>query len=100
MLHNTILDHRGNVVSRLVSETADESRIHHVITEDLEPLIKQCKIDRENVNMKSSMRPVAHLPAAVAERMMQDGSLRDKKALRRWLNDPANRCFRVWEGRV
>jgi hypothetical protein len=46
MKHSTILDHRGNVVSQLVSETADESVIHHVITEDLEPLVKQAKLDR------------------------------------------------------
>lgn len=100
MKHSTILDHRGNVVSQLVSETADESVIHHVITEDLEPLVKQAKLDRENLNTKSSMRLVAHLPAAVADQMFRDGSFKDRKALKRWLNDSANKCFRVWEGRV
>jgi hypothetical protein len=100
MIHRTILDHTGNVLKEVVSETADESKIHYVIREDLEPLIKQAKFDRENVNMKSSMRPVAHIPAAVADQMFRDGSLNDPKALKKWLNDPSNKCFRVWEGRV
>jgi hypothetical protein len=32
--------------------------------------------------------------------MFRDGSFKDRKALKRWLNDSANKCFRVWEGRV
>lgn len=37
---------------------------------------------------------------SVVGQWMRDGSLDDEANVRRWLNDPANRDFRVWEGRL
>ena len=43
---------------------------------------------------------VASVPLVVAEDLMRKGIWNDPKALKRWLNDPDNRAFRVRGGRV
>lgn len=45
---------------------------------------------------------VARVPIAVIEQLMRDkpGIMRDKKALKAWLNDPDNRLWRTRPGRV
>jgi hypothetical protein len=46
------------------------------------------------------MKPVAEIPLVIVEQMMRDGSWNDPAAVKRWLNDPQNDCFRIWRGRV
>lgn len=46
------------------------------------------------------MRMVASLPLQVYHDLQQRGILRDKKALKAWLNDPDNRFFRTTTERV
>jgi hypothetical protein len=36
----------------------------------------------------------------IYQQMVRDGSINDKKALKKWLNDPDNRPFRTWKGRI
>ena len=45
------------------------------------------------------MTPVAELPVSIIEPMMRDGSLFDQAALRKVVNDPDNRPFRITDGR-
>ena len=54
----------------------------------------------EHLDPRSDMKPVATIPAAVAQQMMLDGSWDDEASLKKWLNDHANQCFRIWPGRV
>lgn len=69
--------------------------------QDVSPIIQHCKDRREDLaGYRDGLVPVAEIPLFIAEQMMQDGSFYDDDAIRRWLNDPDNRCFRVWEGRV
>lgn len=65
----------------------------------LDPVLQEVALLKEQ-KQDSEMRVAAVIPEAVAERMMQEGSFNDPAALRRWLNDPQNDCFRVWRGRV
>lgn len=46
------------------------------------------------------MRMVASLPLSVFHDLQKRGILKDKKALKRWLNDPDNRFFRTTTERV
>ena len=46
------------------------------------------------------MLHVAEIPVAIVHDLMNRGIWRDDKAMRRWLNDPDNRCFRTGGGRV
>ena len=45
-------------------------------------------------------RPVASIPLPLAEKMMQEGWFHDEAKMTAWLNDPDNRAFRIWEGRL
>lgn len=45
-------------------------------------------------------RLAAEVPMIFFHKWSQDGSLHDKAKIRRWLDDPANKPFRVWGGRM
>jgi hypothetical protein len=45
-------------------------------------------------------RHVAEIPMVIYQQMVRDGSIRDKQALRKWLNNPDNKYFRVWKGKI
>ncbi len=102
MKYTEILRADGGVVSRIHHDSADPDRFHHILTEDLQPIIDDCKTWGENLGntRKMDWKPVAQIPVSVVNRMKQDGSWNDKKALKKWLNDPANDCFRITKGQV
>lgn len=49
---------------------------------------------------RDGMHHVARVPLVILEDLMRKGYHRDKKAMKRWLNDPDNRVFRTREGVV
>jgi hypothetical protein len=49
---------------------------------------------------KDGMHHVASVPLVILEQLMKKGITRDKKAMKKWLNDPDNRVFRTREGVV
>ena len=51
-------------------------------------------------NTQRHMQEVAQLPLPVVHQLMREGRWRDDKAMRKWLNDPDNRCFRTTGGKV
>lgn len=46
------------------------------------------------------MRHVASIPPSVYWKLVQDGITQDEAAFSRWLNDPDNRYFRTFPGKV
>lgn len=55
---------------------------------------------KEKHSRYGDMDRVASAPMVVYHELKQKGILDDKKALRRWLNDPDNRVFRTRPGRI
>jgi len=51
-------------------------------------------------NWKGDWHHVASIPLTVYYDLKQQGILDDKLALKRWLNDPDNKYFRVRPGRI
>lgn len=105
----SILDDRGRVLKTLHTDAHDEDRMVEVMHEDVSPLIELAKslaIVRRNGSLKdqaaeaAGMRLIGFMPDTQIEKMMREGSWNDKAAHRRWLNDPQNKPFRVWDGRV
>lgn len=45
-------------------------------------------------------RHVACVPLFFLDQWAKDGSLHDKKHWKKFLNDPSNKLFRTWPGRV
>jgi hypothetical protein len=56
--------------------------------------------DRDVDQSKRAFRLAARIPLSVIQQAAQEGWLHDKARWRRWLNDPDNRHFRVWGGKV
>jgi hypothetical protein len=67
--------------------------------QDCEPIVEFCKAAKDRPQ-DPAFRHVAEVPMSVIGKWMRDGCLDDEKHIRRWLNDPDNRDFRIWPGRL
>jgi hypothetical protein len=94
----TLLSTTGDTTKTIVSDNIDDS-LTFVSKQDLTATFKSIERKRE-MNWDKDMKPVAEIPGVVVEQMMRDGSWNDPAAIKRWLNDPQNACFRIWKGRV
>jgi len=50
--------------------------------------------------LHKDMRLAAIIPEDVLQRSYQEGWFNDRRAWKRWANDPDHRDFRVWEGQL
>jgi hypothetical protein len=106
----SILDDRGRVLKTLHTDAHDDSRMVEVMHENVSPLIELARsaaiarrmshTNQGSLEKNFGAKFVGVMPDFQVEKMMRDGSWNDPKALKRWLNDPQNRDFRVWQGRV
>lgn len=71
-----------------------------VTQQDVDPLITYAREMAEAHPGSGDFKYAAEIPMAVVEKMMQEGSWGDPEAIKKWLNDPQNECFRIWKGRV
>jgi hypothetical protein len=98
-MRREIYDHRGDVVKVLHTEAGNPTGYIETI-QDLEPIIDEVKALRENHAQGGHMKHAARVPMIIYEQAVREGWADDQKAWDKWLNDPANKVFRVWEGRV
>lgn len=99
----SLLSNRGRVVKTLHSDAHDEGRMVEVMHENLDPIIELARslaIVRQQARERDGMRLVGFMPTHVMENMMRNGSWNDKQAVKNWFNDPQNKDFRVWKGKV
>lgn len=68
--------------------------------QDVTDLVKQNRIDEEDHKAGGDMKFAARIPLAVWTHLQEMGIAQDPEALKAWLNDPDNRAFRVWNGRL
>lgn len=99
MAEKTLLRQTGDLRSTIVTDTADADRCTFVTEQDLNATFKSIAMKKEQKHDKD-FKPVAEIPAIVVEQMMRDGTFNDPDALKHWLNNPDNKCFRIWPGRV
>ena len=71
---------------------------------DVTPILEhnkalQARTD-ERAGWKGNWHRVAAIPLSLYFALKQKGITKDRKALRKWLNDPDNRLFRTRTGRV
>lgn len=67
--------------------------------QDVEPVIQAARIIAEQEPGKD-FRHAAYIPDAVINQAMTEGWFHDPQAWKRWANDPANRDYRTWPGRL
>jgi len=85
--------------------TEDGDGTFHVTkTQDIQPTLDYTKYLREQpVDRKNEVRHVAEIPPVLAAKLYKEGILGPKgssKELLKWLDQPENRCFKTWEGRL
>jgi hypothetical protein len=88
--------------TEIVTDASDFGKRHTIVTEqNVDPILRNVRMMKENAaNHKKDLRPVAEVPMAIVEKAMIEGWYNDPAAWRKWLNDPDNKAFRVWEGKV
>lgn len=94
-----IYDQFGTAIRSMHVDTATGSFTTQ-LSVDCEPVIEQNKAERDQITGKEIFRKAATVPVHVAEQAFREGWFHDDKAWAKWLNDPENRDFRVWEGRI
>lgn len=70
-------------------------------TQDIKPILeanKRAASDFRGTNPEGMTR-VASIPNVIVQRLMQTGIWYDQKAMKAWLDDPANRFLRTDDGR-
>jgi hypothetical protein len=77
-------------------------------TQDTAPILERNKAERNefDVQRNSGMKykegwtKVASIPNIVVDKLMREGTWFDKKAMKKWVNDPDNKAFRTGGGWV
>lgn len=100
MPDKVFLEATPDLQKSVVTHAGDEDRMTLVTEQDLDPVLRDVAMRRDAGGWDKEMRPVAEIPMVIVEQMMRDGSWNDPAAIKRWLNDPQNKCFRIWSGRV
>lgn len=101
-MSQAILDHRGNVLKTLHFHDGKTVEVTEECIDGLLDLAARQRYIRGETmaGHHDGMVLAGYIPEAVWERMAREGSVHDEAALKRWLNDPQNSCFRVWKGTV
>jgi len=89
----------GTVKRTMVWEDDEPETVHVYTEQDLTQAIENNKILAELHPRRSTNKVVARgVPVSVYEKSILEGW--DSKDWAKWLDDPDNRAFRVWQGRV
>lgn len=67
--------------------------------ENCEPIIEKAKMLSE-MSPGKEFRHAAIIPKHVLDKSMREGWFHDKAKWKAWANDPANKAFRTWPGRL
>ena len=85
--------HWDNIDEKLIVES----------TQDIAPILKQNKAERNEFDIqrnselkyKEGWTKVATIPNIIIDKLMKAGVWGDKKAMKKWLNDPDQKTFRT-----
>jgi hypothetical protein len=69
-------------------------------TENHTPTIESVKALRDLHVGGKAMKHVARVPLTIVEQALREGWFNDQAKWKRWLNEPDNKVFRVWEGAI
>ena len=96
MARRTLIDAKTGSTSEFITE--DDKIIYHT-KQDIQPVIEHCKTLAENKPGKD-FRHVAEVPMVIYQKAMREGWVKDKAKWKKWLNEPENKVFRTWQGKV
>jgi hypothetical protein len=83
----------------MIWEDDDPETVHVYTEQDMTQTIENNKVMAELHPRRSTNKLLARgVPISVAERAMREDW--DDRDWAKWLDDPDNKAFRVWQGRV
>jgi|TARA_X000000950_G_C13910428_1_gene658776 hypothetical protein len=96
MARRTLIDYKKNYSHEFATE--DDKIVYHT-KQNVQPVIEHCKHLADNKPGKD-LRHVAEVPLVVYQRACREGWANDMSQWKKWLNNPDNKVFRTWNGRV
>lgn len=84
---------------KLLYHELDDGIIAVETRQDVSNIVDLAKAARD-IPPDREFRLTAFVPDAVMDKAYNEGWFHDAKAWKKWLNNPDNAAFRVWEGRV
>ena len=100
MSKTTIVENKKDFTAKLVTENLDDDVYHIHTKQNVQPIIDGVKMLSEVTTPGKDLRHVAEIPMVVVQKAMREGWFNDKTKMKAWLNNPDNKVFRVWEGKV
>ena len=97
------------VTKTILHSDDSEGKIHIETTQDIQPVLEENKIRRnlgEFHNKKKDWYHAASIPLVVVQQLVKKGimhphgAVKDKARFKKWVNDPDNRAFRIWQGNL
>jgi len=92
----TLLSVKDGMTSELITE---DEKLIGLTTQNVDKTINYVKELRDNPVGKE-FRHCAEVPMVIWEKSIQEGWNNDSSAWKKWLNDPDNKIFRTWQGKV
>jgi len=96
MAKRTIIDSQSGLISEFATE--DDKNIYHT-TQNVQPILDNVKNLSYNKQRKE-LKHVAEVPMVIYQQAIREGWANDRKKWKKWLNDPDNKLFRIWQGKV
>jgi hypothetical protein len=96
MAKRTIIDSQSGLISEFATE--DDKNIYHT-TQNVQPILDNVKNLSYNKQRKE-LKHVAEVPMVIYQQAIREGWANDRKKWKNWLNDPDNKLFRIWQGKV
>ena len=87
---------RDGFVSQLITE---DDKTVALSTQNIDKTLKYVDHLRD-MPVGKNMRHVAEIPLVIWEKAVQEGWSKDQNAWKKWLNDPDNKVFRTWQGKL
>jgi len=89
----------GGVIRSLSTTPGDDQLVVHD-EQEAGAILRANSRDADVDQSGRTFRLAARVPMTVINQAIAEGWLDDRERWKRWLNDPDNRKFRVWGGRV
>ena len=95
-MKSTLIANNSGLVSQFITE---DDAGYLKTTQDVSKTIEYTKHLAEQ-NPSKDFRHVAEVPFVIWEKAVQEGWHKDRAQWKKWLNDPNNKMFRSWPGKV
>jgi len=99
MSFRALFDASGGILRFVSTTPGDEDVVVHDVQE-VGDILRANARDADVDQKGRHFRLAARIPLAIVEKARAEGWLHDENKWKAFLNDPENRAFRVWPGKI